>query len=105
MPIGETSQNNRIRYRNDEVDDLITRYRASIEESEQQRILDQLQQIFYDDIPVIALYYALDCGACTTTAASTGWPNAEDPYAPLQTYGSSPLLVLTKLRRVTQEGE
>ena len=45
MPIGETSQNNRIRYRNDAVDDLITQYRASVDDAEQEQILLQLQQI------------------------------------------------------------
>ena len=104
VPIGETSQNNRIRYRNDAVDDLITQYRASVDDAEQEQILLQLQQIFYDDLPIIAMYYGGLWGLYND-GRFTGWPTAEDPYAPLQTYGSSPLLVLTKLRRATQEGE
>lgn len=103
-PIGENSQNNRIRYRNEEVDELITQYRASVEESEQDEILRRLQQVFYDDIPIIALYYGGLWGLYND-GRFTGWPTEDDPYAPLQTYGSSPLRVLTRVRRAAQEGE
>lgn len=103
-PIGETSQNNRIRYRNDEVDELISTYRASVDEDEQNRIIQRLQEIFYDDIPIIALYYGGLWGLYND-GRFTGWPTEDDPYAPLQTYGSSPLRVLTRVRRVAQEGE
>ncbi|MFC7457681.1 ABC transporter substrate-binding protein [Brachybacterium sp. GCM10030267] len=103
-PIGEETQNNRIRYQNPEVDDLITRYRASVATEEQTEILHELQRIFYQDLPVIAMYYGGLWGLYND-GRFTGWPTAEDPYAPLQTYGSSPLMVLTRVRRAGQEGE
>ncbi|EWS80150.1 peptide ABC transporter substrate-binding protein [Brachybacterium phenoliresistens] len=102
VPVGETSQNNRIRYRSAEADELITRYRASVDEAEQSEILHALQRLFHTDLPVIALYYGGLWGLYNQ-ARFTGWPTAEDPYAPLQTYGSSPLLVLTRLRRAQKE--
>lgn len=102
-PVGEASQNNRIRYRNDEVDQLIGDYRASVDEEEQGRILQRLEKIFYDDLPVIALYYGGLWGLYND-GRFTGWPSAEDPYAPLQTYQSSPLRVLTRVRRVQNGG-
>ncbi|GAA1723353.1 ABC transporter substrate-binding protein [Brachybacterium phenoliresistens] len=102
VPVGETSQNNRIRYRSAEADELITRYRASVDEAEQTEILHALQRLFHTDLPVIALYYGGLWGLYNQ-ARFTGWPTAEDPYAPLQTYGSSPLLVLTRLRRAQKE--
>ncbi|MFC7375048.1 MULTISPECIES: ABC transporter substrate-binding protein [unclassified Brachybacterium] len=103
-PIGEETQNNRIRYQNPEVDDLIARYRASVATEEQTEILHELQRIFYQDLPVIAMYYGGLWGLYND-GRFTGWPTAEDPYAPLQTYGSSPLMVLTRVRRAGQEGE
>ena len=45
--------------------------------------------------PIIAMYYGGLWGLYND-GRFTGWPTAEDPYAPLQTYGSSPLLVLTQ---------
>ncbi|HIY25501.1 MAG TPA: ABC transporter substrate-binding protein [Candidatus Brachybacterium merdigallinarum] len=102
VPLGENGQNNRIRYRNDEVDELITRYRSSVDLAEQDEILQRLQRIFYDDIPIVALYYGGLWGLYNE-GRFTGWPTAEDPYAPLQTYQSSPLMVLSRLRRVSQE--
>ncbi|HLR28844.1 MAG TPA: ABC transporter substrate-binding protein [Ruania sp.] len=102
-PSGETAQNNRIRFRSDQVDQLLADYRSAVDEEKQQRILRQLEHQVYDKLPAIAMYYGGLWGLYND-GRFTGWPTADNPYAPLQTYGSVPLLVLTHLRPV-EEGE
>ena len=103
-PVGETTQNNRIRYRNAEVDDLLVRYRSAVDEETQSEILRRLEEIFYEQLPTIALYYGALWGLYND-GRFTGWPSEEDPYAPLQTWGSSLLLIMTRLRPVGTEDE
>lgn len=102
QPVGKTSQNNRIRFRDDEVDDLLRRYRESVDEDEQTEIIHGLEQAFYEKIPIVSLYYGGLWGLYND-GRFTGWPDAEDPYTAPQTYGSSPLKVLTRLRRAGKE--
>lgn len=97
--IGENTQNNRIRFRDKDVDDLLNRYRKSVDEDEQTEILRGIEKIFYEKLPIITVYYGGLWGLYND-GRFEGWPTADDPYAPLQTYDSSPLMVLTKLRRV-----
>lgn len=102
VPVGESSQNNRIRFRDDDVDDLLQRYRESVDEQEQTEIIHGLEQVFMDQIPIVALYYGGLWGLYND-GRFTGWPTAEDPFTSPQTYGSSPLMVLTHLRPVEKE--
>jgi peptide/nickel transport system substrate-binding protein len=104
QPIGKQASGNFARYRNDQVDAILDRFRVALDPTEQKKLANQLQQIFFDQVPTISLYYGGSWGLFSTQKF-TGWPSAKDPYAGPQNYGSpqasgsSPLLVLTHLHR------
>lgn len=102
-PIGENAQNDRIRYRNDQVDRLLRDYRSTVDPDQQLEITQDLQRIFYDDLPIIPLYYGGLWGLYND-GRFTGWPSEKAPYAALETYSAQALLVLTNLRPVEQGG-
>ncbi|WP_104090267.1 ABC transporter substrate-binding protein [Arthrobacter sp. GMC3] len=101
---GELAPSNFERYSDPQTDALLAEYKATIDPAKQLEISHQLQQIVYDQLPVIGLYYGGLWGLYNTSKF-TGWPTAEDPYAPPQTYDSSPLLIFTKLKLATKDGE
>lgn len=98
-PTGENSQNNRIRFQDDEVDTLLRAYRSAVDDDEQREILGQIEQIMYDELPVVSLYYGALWGLYND-GRFTGWPTEDDPYAPLMTWESSVLQIVTTLQQV-----
>lgn len=101
---GELAPSNFQRYSDPKTDALLTQYKETIDPAKQLQISHQLQKIVYDQLPVIGLYYGGLWGLYNTSKF-TGWPTAEDPYAPPQTYDSSPLLIFTKLKLANKDGE
>ncbi len=101
---GELAPSNFQRYSDPKTDALLTQYKETIDPAKQLEISQQLQQIVYDQLPVIGLYYGGLWGLYNTSKF-TGWPTEEDPYAPPQTYDSSPLLIFTKLKLANKDGE
>ncbi|POH57858.1 ABC transporter substrate-binding protein [Arthrobacter glacialis] len=104
VKVGELAPSNFQRYSNPQTDALLAQYKETVDPAKQLEISHQLQQIVYDQLPVIGLYYGGLWGLYNTSKF-TGWPTAEDPYAPPQTYDSSPLLIFTKLKLATKDGE
>lgn len=102
--VGELAPSNFQRYSNPQTDALLTQYKETVDPAKQLQLSHQLQEIVYDQLPVIGLYYGGLWGLYNTSKF-TGWPTAEDPYAPPQTYDSSPLLIFTKLKLATKDGE
>lgn len=101
VPVGEEASNNFQRYSGPQADALLDAFKVSTDEQEQLEIGYQLQQIMYDELPAIALYYGGSWGL-VSNAKFTGWPTESDPYASPKTYEATPLLVLTNLRKVTR---
>jgi len=101
-PVGEEATNNFERYDNPAAQDLLNQYKVALDEDEQREIGYELQQIVYNDLPVISLYYGGSWGL-VSNAKFTGWPSAEDPYASPKTYESTPLIVLTNLKAVNDD--
>lgn len=99
VPVREEASNNFQRYTNPEADALLDQFKVSTDEAEQLEIGYQLQQIMYDELPAIALYYGGSWGL-VSNAKFTGWPTEDDPYASPKTYEATPLLILTNLRKV-----
>ncbi|UFU03255.1 ABC transporter substrate-binding protein [Ruania suaedae] len=97
VPIGESSQNNRIRFQSQEADELLDRYRSEVDEQGQAEVVAGLQDLMVEELPAIALYHGGLWGLYSD-GRFTGWPSEEDPYASPQTYDTSPLLVLTRLQ-------
>ncbi|WP_243400209.1 ABC transporter substrate-binding protein [Arthrobacter glacialis] len=104
VKVGELAPSNFQRYSNPQTDALLAQYKETVDPAKQLEISHQLQQIVYDQLPVIGLYYGGLWGLYNTSKF-TGWPTADDPYAPPQTYDSSPLLIFTKLKLATKDGE
>ncbi|MGO2660380.1 ABC transporter substrate-binding protein [Mycetocola reblochoni] len=100
VPVGESTANNFARYRSDDADRLLAEYRSTVDEGRQGEIVDELQNIVYDELPVIGMYYGGSWGLYND-AKFTGWPTEDDPYMIPQNYDSAPLLTFTKLKRAT----
>lgn len=103
-PNGELAPSNFERYRNPDTDALLAEYKKTVDPARQVEISRELQKVVYQQLPVIGLYYGGLWGLYNTSKF-TGWPTAENPYAPPQTYDSSPLLVFTKLKLADKDGE
>lgn len=97
QPVGKSTVNNYERYKNADTQKLLDEYKATTDPAKQQEILNQLQEIVYDDLPVIGMYYGGLWGLFNT-GKFVGWPSAKDPYMAPQNYDSAPLLIFTKLR-------
>jgi peptide/nickel transport system substrate-binding protein len=97
QPVGKSTVNNYERYRDPATQRLLDEYKATTDPERQQQILDQLQTIVYDQLPVIGMYHGGLWGLFNT-GKFVGWPSAEDPYMAPQNYDSAPLLIFTKLR-------
>ncbi|WP_254788018.1 ABC transporter substrate-binding protein [Curtobacterium sp. MMLR14_010] len=97
QPVGKSTVNNYERYRDPATQRLLDAYRGTTDPAEQQEILDQLQTIVYDQLPVIGMYHGGLWGLFNTSKF-VGWPSAKDPYMAPQNYDSAPLLIFTKLR-------
>lgn len=97
QPVGKSTVNNYERYKNADTQKLLDEYKATTDTAEQQEILDQLQEVVYNDLPVIGMYYGGLWGLFNTSKF-VGWPSAEDPYMAPQNYDSAPLLIFSKLR-------
>lgn len=102
-PIGKATASNFGRYTNPQADALLAEYKTTVDESRRLELSHQLQRIVYDDLPVISMYYGGLWGLYND-AKFTGWPDADDPYAPPQTYDQTPLLVFTHLK-LRKDGE
>jgi len=101
-PAGEEASNNFERYDNPDAQALLDDYKVALDDESRLQIGYQLQEIVYNDLPVISLYYGGSWGL-VSNAKFTGWPSADDPYASPKTYESTPLLVLTNLKQVTDD--
>ena len=101
-PVGEEASNNFQRFDSPEAQAILDQYKLAIDEETQTELGYQLQQIVYDELPVLSLYYGGSWGL-VSNAKFTGWPSEDDPYASPKTYESTPLLVLTHLKAVNDD--
>lgn len=97
-PIGKQAANNFGRYKNADVDAILTKFKTATDPQDQKELGYQLQQIYYDQLPSIGLYYGGSWGLFSTQKFS-GWPSADDPYTSPKTYVSTSLLILTHLKK------
>jgi peptide/nickel transport system substrate-binding protein len=79
-PIGKNASTNWERYMNPATDALINQYAATTSLSQQQQIMNQLQQVMLKDVPIIPVteevaWYQYNTGKFT------GWVTPSNPYA------------------------
>ena len=92
-PIGEPADSNFVRWEDPETDELLAQFLSAETEEDQKTIAHGLQQIMWDSLPTIPLWYGAIWFEYRTENA-VGWPNEEDPYA---ASGDLPL-ILQRLR-------
>jgi len=97
LPVGKTAAGNFGRFESQEADDLLAELKVTTDEAKQLEITHQLEQITYEQLPMIALFYGGSWGLFSNKNF-TGWPSADDPYASPKTWDSTPLLILTHLK-------
>jgi len=98
-PVGEEAAGNFSRYENPEADRVLAEFKTAVDEESQIELGYQLQQIVYNDLPMLSLYYGGSWGL-VSDAKFTNWPSEKNPYASPKTYESTPLLVLTNIKAV-----
>lgn len=98
LPIGQSTAANFERYKNAETDKLLAQLKSAMSESEQKKIAYKLENVFYDQVPVISLFYGGLWGLYSEKKF-TGWPSASNPYAPPTTWTPAVLLVVTHLKK------
>jgi peptide/nickel transport system substrate-binding protein len=84
-PVGKTAASNYERYSNPQTDKLLNEYATTTSASEQQSILNQIQQVMLTDVPIIPVVEAVDWYQYDT-GSFTGWPTPGDPYAQPSAY-------------------
>lgn len=96
-PIGQQASSNVERWINPTTDALLTQLFSATSSSSQQVLVNSLQKVMYEQIPVVALWYGATWGEYSTKNF-TGWPSASNPYAPPAPYGAPPLMIITHLK-------
>ena len=84
-PVGKTAASNYERYSNPQTDKLLDQYATTTSTSEQQTIMNQIQQVMLTDVPIIPVTEAVDWYQYDT-GSFTGWPTPSNPYAQPSAY-------------------
>jgi peptide/nickel transport system substrate-binding protein len=79
-PIGQTASTNWERYSNPTTDALINRYGATTSAAEQHSIVNKLEAVMVNDVPVIPITEAVDWYQYNTKDLA-GWVTPGDPFA------------------------
>ncbi|WP_438016087.1 ABC transporter substrate-binding protein [Sorangium sp. So ce315] len=97
-PVGEATTRNWHRFAAKEAEPLFKQFQAATDAAEQKRIIDELQMIYAQQVPVIPLFKNPSWGEYSTKRF-VGWPSKENPYAKLSPNNSPDyLLVLTEIK-------
>jgi peptide/nickel transport system substrate-binding protein len=84
-PVGKLATTNYERYNSSATDSLLNAYAATTSTATQQSIMNQIEQVMVNDVPIIPVVEAVDWYQYDT-AAFSGWPTATDPYAQPSAY-------------------
>ncbi|HEX9334809.1 MAG TPA: ABC transporter substrate-binding protein [Pseudonocardiaceae bacterium] len=95
-PVGQTAASNFSRFNDPALDGLLRQMQGETQVAQQQGTVHQLEQVMYQQVPVITLFYGATWGEYSTKKL-TGWPDASNPYAPPAPYGAPPLMIVTHL--------
>ncbi len=97
-PVGTATTANFERFSSPQADALLSQLKAATSAADQKKIAYELQNIVYQQMPVISMFYGGLWGLFSNKHFS-GWPSESNPYAPPNTWGSTPLLILTHLKK------
>jgi peptide/nickel transport system substrate-binding protein len=79
-PIGQSAGSNFERFSDPTIDALINQYPTTTSTAQQHSIVDQLQKVMLQDVPVIPITEQVDWFQYSTSTFS-GWPTPSNPYA------------------------
>jgi peptide/nickel transport system substrate-binding protein len=79
-PIGKPASTNYERYSNAQTDQLLDQYGATTDENTQHQIMNKLQTVLLQDVPLIPVTEGVDWYQYNTSKFS-GWVTQDDPYA------------------------
>jgi peptide/nickel transport system substrate-binding protein len=100
QPVGQSASENWNRFVNPEADNLLEQFATTSDLAQQKKIMSQIEMIFVNEAPVLPLFPGPDWYEYSTKRF-TGFPSAENPYAPGVPYPGSPyetpLIVLTTI--------
>lgn len=96
-PVGTSTTANFERFKSAKADALLAQLRSTKDDATQKKIVHQLESIVYEQAPVISMFYGGLWGLFSTKQF-TGFPSADNPYAPPNTWNETPLLILTHLK-------
>ncbi len=97
-PVNTPTANNFERYKNPSVDQDLAALASATSQQAQLRDMYKLEQVMYNTVPVVLLYYGGSWGLFST-AHFTGWPTASNPYTLPTNYNYSLLTVVTHLSK------
>lgn len=98
LPVGQSTTANFERYKSDKADQLLADLKKATTDEDQKKIVDQLQEIVYNELPAIGMFYGGLWGLFSDKNF-TGWPSEDDPYAPPSTWTQAVLLIVTHLKK------
>jgi peptide/nickel transport system substrate-binding protein len=84
-PVGKLAATNYERYSNPATDALFDQYAASTSSAQQHAIINQVEQVMLNELPIIPVVQAVDWFQYDTTSI-TGWPTPSNPYAQPSAY-------------------
>jgi peptide/nickel transport system substrate-binding protein len=100
QPVGESAGENWDRFVDSQADDLLNQFATTSDLAQQKKIMNQIEMTFVNDAPELPLFPGPDWYEYSTKRF-TGFPNADNPYAPGVPYAGSPyetpLIVLTTI--------
>ncbi|WP_437926089.1 ABC transporter substrate-binding protein [Sorangium sp. So ce291] len=97
-PVGEATTRNWHRFGAKEAEPLFKQFASATDPAEQKRIIDELQVIYSQQVPVIPLFKNPSWGEYSTKRF-VNWPSKENPYAKLSPNNSPDyLIVLTEIK-------
>lgn len=98
-PIGEVTNENYHRGCNEEATELLNQFTQSFDFDEQMAIMQQIEELFVEDVPTAPLFASPEWGEFSTQRF-TGFPNADDPYTTLASRANTAVIVMTTVRPV-----
>jgi peptide/nickel transport system substrate-binding protein len=97
-PVKTPTTNNFERFKDPAVDQALSTLAAATDSAAQQDAAHKLQQIMFNQVPIVLLYYGGSWGLFRTSNF-TGWPSKDDPYTLPTSYNNAVLVVVTHLKK------
>ncbi len=98
-PVNTPTVNNFERFKDAGVDAALKTLAGATSQDAQQTATSALQQVMYDQTPIVMLYYGGSWGLFRTEHF-VGWPSAQDPYTLPTNYSNSMLVIVSHLKKV-----